>query len=125
MLRVILAVLGGYAAMFVLIMLMNVALYFAFPDLFQEDAATYTGPDWILYLEAAASLMFAAVGGYVCKWIGRQRAVWTLVGLMVVLGVLTVVLEASQKPMWSIVATVVAGPIGALVGAAARKEPAS
>lgn len=124
MIRSILAVLGGYATLVV-----GVGAFFAIlmafvPGLSETDpGAPFDGPAWVLGAELAASLVVALVGGYVCAWIAGRGEVGhgaALAGFMLVMGLVSVILEAGLKPLWSSVAVAVLPAGSVLVGAWVR-----
>lgn len=117
MLRTIVAVLAAYAVLVACALLMVGAFLWLWPEAFSPDMnKPYAGPEFILYLEIALSLLFAVLAGAVAAAIGGRRAAWALAAVMLVLGAVTIISERGMKPMWSILAATAVGPVGALAG---------
>jgi hypothetical protein len=123
MVRSILAVIAGYLAMFI-----GVSIFFAFVmgiglGGMPQDPASFKPPTWLYVLELVWSPIAAIAGGYVCAWIARNRPmrhVLVLVALSAVLGIISAVVEAGMKPLWSSLAVVVLGIAGLLIGGRLR-----
>ncbi len=102
MLRNILAAIAGYIVMaLVLFAAMTVSwMGFGVDGAFQPGSWEVTG-GWIA-VSIVVGLVAAVVGGYTCKWIGRtERAVQILLGIVVVLGLLTIVSEMAIEKVAS------------------------
>lgn len=87
------------------------------------EPGPYEGPASFLYAEVAIGLASAIAGGYVCAWVAPRRPMRhaaVLIGLLVVFGGLSVVLEAGLKPLWSALAMPVVGAAGVWLGARLR-----
>jgi hypothetical protein len=112
--RSILAVIAGYAALVLGVGVFLAFLMFSFPGAFPSEPGPYTGPAWILLLELAFSGLVA----------GRAelKHALVLVGLMTVLGVVSALFEAGLKPLWSSLAMPVVGGLGVLMGAKLRQR---
>lgn len=80
-------------------------------------------PAWLLWVELASSPLIAALGGYVCVWIARRRPLQhaiALVAVIMLMGAVSVVTDAGEKPLWSSIALPVLACVGALLGARLR-----
>lgn len=105
--RSALAVAGGY-----LTMMIGVTTFFSFVVFVllggvPGDPASFRAPSWLYALELVVSAILAALGGYVCAWIARRREMrhaLALVGLMAVMGIISLITEAGLKPLWSSIA---------------------
>lgn len=143
--RVIGSVVAGYVAMFVTVFLLFTAAWFALgadgafmPATFQTTAL------WIA-LSVFISLAAAVDGGYVAAVVSKSdaRALWGLVGLVVVLGLLFALpvlnqadtpaaargatvtmaeaMQQARQPVWIALANPVIGAVGAIVGFRLRR----
>jgi hypothetical protein len=120
MLRSALAVLAGYLTMVVAVTGALGFLFLVFHDVFPQTPGPYTGPTYVLVLELVVALLAAICGGYVCALVARQRPLHhaaALGGLMLALGVVSIIGEAGMKPMWSTLSIVLASPLAAMSGA--------
>lgn len=152
MLRSVLAVLAGYAAMFVLVFVAMTAAYFALgPDRAFRPRVYEVSVLWIA-VWAVISLGAAVAGGWVAARVARNKvAPGALAGVVLALGLVssiatlnaappenpvrepgTPLLEAmsnARAPAWNAFLTPVLGAVGVLAGAAlagpARPKPAS
>lgn len=123
-LRSIGAVLGGYAAMIILVGATLAFLQFAFADAFPKEPGPYTGPTFVLVLELLFGLLAAIGGGYVCAWLApsaEHKHVYALMGLLAVMGIASAVGEAGLKPAWSSYAMPVVGVLGLYGGLLLRR----
>lgn len=123
--RSILAVVAGYVAMFVGVAVGLTLLLLAFSDAFPSEPGPYDGPAFVLVLELLMSWAAAVGGGYVCGWVagGREtKHALALGAVMLVLGVISAVVEAGLKPMWSSVALGTLSPVFVVVGAGIRRR---
>ena len=123
--RSILAVIAGYAALVLGVGVFLAFLLFLFPGAFPSEPGPYTGPAWILLLELAFSGLVAIGGGYLCGLVaGRAelKHALVLVGLMTVLGLVSAMFEAGLKPLWSSLAMPVVGGLGVILGAKLRQR---
>lgn len=129
MLRSILAVLGGYVTLIIGVTAFFAILLFTNPEMRQMDpTAPFDGPAWILWAELGVSGVVALFGGYVAAWIaGRQELAHgaALAGLMLVLGLVSVIGESGSKPLWSSVAVATLPAAVAVLGAALRARVAA
>jgi hypothetical protein len=67
--------------------------------------------------------ILAGLGGYVCAWIARRRQLRhavVLVGVMLVMGIVTLFVDDGVKPLWSTIAVIVLGAAAVPVGARVR-----
>lgn len=123
MLRTFVAVLAAYAVLVVCTLLMVGSFLLLWPEAFSPDMSKpYAGPEFILYLETLLSLLFAVLAGVVATAIGGRRAAFVLVGVMLVLGIVTILGEQGMKPLWSILAATAMGPVGAMAGSRLRRD---
>ena len=123
--RSILAVIAGYLAMFIGVAIGLAILLAAFPDAFPDQPGPYDGPTYVLVLEIVMSLIAALGGGYACAFVARRKELHhagVLVGLMIVLGIVSVIGEAGLKPLWSSLAILVLPPAAVLYGAVLRRR---
>lgn len=123
--RSIVAVVAGYLAMFIGVAIGLAILLASFPDAFPDQPGPYDGPTFVLVLEIVMSLLAALAGGYACGYVARSKEVQhaaVLVGLMAVLGVVSLIGEAGLKPLWSSLAILVLPPAAVLYGAVLRRR---
>ena len=119
MVRSILAVVAGYLVMF-----LGVSLFFVFAMAvgfgeMPRDPAAFQPPAWLYVAEVVFGTLAALGGGYVCVWVARrrqQRHLLVLAAVIVVLGVVSAFAESGLKPLWSSIAVVVTGALGAVAG---------
>ncbi|MCB9764240.1 MAG: hypothetical protein H6739_30995 [Alphaproteobacteria bacterium] len=123
MLRSVGAVLGGYATMVVGVLAMTLVLYAVYGEALLEAGPEMEGYTGLLIGEIAAGFAFAIGGGWVTARLSRSRP-WAhiggLIGLMLALGLLTFLGEQGMKPAWSILGTILSGPLGVLLGGGLR-----
>jgi hypothetical protein len=120
MLRSVLAVLAGYLTMVVAVTGTLGFLFLVLNDAFPQTPGPYTGPAYVLVIELFVALLAATCGGYVCALVARRKPLHhaaALVGLMLVLGAVSLVGEAGLKPLWSTLSIVLLSPLGVLAGA--------
>lgn len=120
MLRSALAVLAGYLTMVVAVTGALGFLFLVFHDAFPQTPGPYTGPAYVLVLELVVALLAAICGGYVCALVARRKPLHhaaALAGLMLALGVVSILGEAGMKPLWSTLSIVLASPLAAISGA--------
>jgi hypothetical protein len=119
-----LAVIGGY-----LTMVLGVTTFFTFVTVvllgrkMGEPPKPSEAPAWLYVVELVATPILAGLGGYVCAWIAQRkqmRHALVLVGVMLVMGVISIFTEAGLKPLWSSIAIVVLGAAGVPLGARMR-----
>jgi hypothetical protein len=125
MIRSVLAVLAGY-----LVNIVGVSTFFALvlalglPRMpAKPDPATFHPPAWFYAAELVSTPIIALGGGYICAWLARKKEVahgLALGGLMLVLGIVSIVVEIGMKPLWSSAGVVVLGILGVLGGARLR-----
>lgn len=123
MIRSILSILGGFFTMAVSVSSLIALLMVIARDQFPETPGPYTGASWVLVVEIFFSLLAALAGGYVCAWIAKRNLVKhaaVLAGIIVCLGVVSVIGEQGMKPLWSSIMVSLMGPIGVLAGARFR-----
>lgn len=142
--RVFVAPIVGYIVMVIVVMLGIAAVWFSMGASFAFDGNTVNASlGWTLAM-LVAGLIAAIVGGMVASMIGgwqyAAKAVMGLAGLILVMGLLTIVLQSmaeptpvpadfnvadlsftdagkySRSPMWYNFAIVVVGIVGTLVG---------
>jgi hypothetical protein len=125
MFRSIVAVVAGYLATFIgvstFFALVLAAAFGGMPA--PADAARFTPPAWLLWVELGVSPIIAVAGGYVCAWIARKQELrhgLALAGLMLLMGAISVGTEAGLKPLWSSIAVAALGVAGVLAGARLR-----
>ncbi len=135
--RAILGVILGYVAMVVVLFAVFTALYLFVLKGGSFKPGSYEVSDTWAYASIGVSLAAAAVGGLVCRKVGRTRgAVLSLIVLMVLMGGLSIMmelkkpdpgprtgevanLEAMQKarvPMWLTLLQPVIGIVGVAAG---------
>jgi hypothetical protein len=127
MLRSAIAIVAGY-----LTMLIGVMAFFAFVVFVAfggppGDPKTFEPPAWLVALELVVTPILAGLGGYVCAWIARRKPMQhalVLVGVMVVLGVFSVITDRGAKPLWSSIAVPALGCLAVPVGARVRRAHA-
>jgi hypothetical protein len=123
MLRSALAVVAGY-----LTMMIGVTTFFAFVMMVilggrPDDPKSFHAPAWLYVLELVVTPVLAGLGGYVCAWIARRkqlRHALVLVGVMIAMGIVTLVTEDGLKPLWSTLAVIVLGAAAVPLGARVR-----
>lgn len=121
--RSALAIVAGY-----LTMMLGVTTFFAFVIMVllggrPGNPKSFDAPTWLYVLELVVTPILAAAGGYVCAWIARRhqmRHALVLVGVVLALGVVSIVQEAGMKPLWSSIAVVVLGAAAVPIGARVR-----
>jgi hypothetical protein len=122
-LRSVLAVIAGY-----LTMMIGVTTFFAFVVMVilggrPGDPKSFHAPAWLFVLELVVTPVLAGLGGYVCAWIARRqqmRHALALVGVMLVMGIVTLVTDDGLKPLWSTIAVIVLGMLAVPIGARVR-----
>jgi cytosine/uracil/thiamine/allantoin permease len=147
MLRSILAVIAGYAAMFVIVFLTMSAAFFAVgPDRAFRPGGYQVTPLWIA-IWAVISVGAGVAGGWTTARIARNRAaVGALAGIVLVLGLatgfatlntpppeaargpdtpLTDAMTNARAPAWNAFLTPVIGVVGVIAGAALAGLPRS
>jgi hypothetical protein len=123
MLRSALAVIAGY-----LTMMIGVTTFFAFVVIVllggkPGDPKSFHAPAWLYVLELVVTPVLAGLGGYVCAWIARGRQLrhaLVLVGVMLVMGAVTLATEDGLKPLWSTIAVIALGAAAVPIGARLR-----
>ena len=121
--RSILAILAGYLTMLVGV---SGALAFAAVVLLGEiptEPKPFDGPAYFLWVELLISLLAAIAGGYVCALVAKdaeRKHIAVLIGLMLVLSVVSIAVEAGLKPRWSSIAVPLAGILGVWLGGRLR-----
>jgi hypothetical protein len=123
--RSILSVVAGYLTCVIGVGIGLAFLLFAFPDAFPREPGPYEGPRFVLLLELAMSAVVAVAGGYVCGLVARRaeaRHGLYLLGLMLVLGVVSALVEAGLKPLWSSLSIPIVGAVGVYLGAKLRQR---
>ena len=116
MLRSILAVLVGYLAISILVMLLFMLLSTLSPDLFATPGVL--PPILAVTLILAYSFVAAIVGGFVTATIAQRseaKHVWVLMGFMLVMGVVSI-RQYSSQPLWYSLVLLLLGPLGAYLG---------
>jgi hypothetical protein len=119
-LRTVLAILGGYAAMVTLVVLFMGALKKFGPSSNPIDgspAATY------LILNIGYSFIAAAVGGYVAAWVAGRLPVQHGIGLggfVLVMSVVSALEHGNRQPRWYQVTLAVFIPLAIVLGAWVR-----
>src|SRR5687767_671654 len=98
MLRAIVAVVVGYATMFVFIFTTFTATYFAMGTDGAFQAGSYEVSRTWLVISFVLGLLGSVAGGFVCAWIGRR---WTpalvLAGLCLVIGLVLAIPAALES----------------------------
>ncbi len=118
--RSVLAIFAGYLTMLVVVTGSIGFLFLIAFDAFPTEPGPYQGPSYVLWLELAFSGVAAVAGGYVCAHVARGRPLRhaaILIAVALVLGVVSAVLEAGLKPLWSSVAIPAVAPLGIWLGA--------
>jgi hypothetical protein len=103
MLRSILAVLGGWAVVGVLVVCTDFALMAMFPDQYKEGVVP---PDHLAGISLATSTLWSVVGGWVCALIAVRKPWHHLVALMVwgeILGIATAFYYWGKMQSWYLV----------------------
>lgn len=123
MLRSILAVVAGYATLFVLATAATVALAFIVPELAAETPEA-SPPAWYIAFNLAYSALFAVVAGYVTATLARReelRHAAALAALILLLGVPYIfIMRGGIQPLWYLVALPLFGAAGAVAGGALK-----
>jgi peptidoglycan/LPS O-acetylase OafA/YrhL len=112
--RIVLAVVCGYVLMAVIVVVANTAFGWLFTPQ-QRLAPTFVYMLAILTVGALA----AVAGGWVAAVLARVRshiAVYGLIALVVVLGLIDAVLPGTQQPVWYRLALIVIGASGVWIG---------
>jgi hypothetical protein len=123
MVRSILAVIGGYLVMAVLVVLTSVALGTLFPEAFPEPDSGLLPADGWFGLMLGLSFLYAFLGGYVTATIARRaemRHALALSAIVLALGLLSAVGEQEIAPRWFRVMTPLVGIPGVLLGSRMR-----
>jgi uncharacterized membrane protein YfcA len=147
MLRAILAVIAGYAAMFIVVALGLTLAYLALGPDWAYQAGTYDiTPRWGI-LMLAVGLLAAILGGVACALIAKRsrNPVFALIAAIVVLSALSAAYQLSQpapedttraendsvtdaankarQPLWTLIANPIIGAVGVFLGAALVGTP--
>ncbi|MBE7490194.1 MAG: hypothetical protein HS108_00310 [Planctomycetes bacterium] len=121
-LRIILGVIGGYAAMAALIMVWAfVVVVMIYPELAPVDGKPVYPPlDHPGFVaELPVNLVAGFLGGLVCALIagaGRKVSVAIMIGLMLAMSLPNLFLYGDVKPLWANIAAPILGITGVLAG---------
>jgi hypothetical protein len=117
--RIIAAVLAGYLAIGVLVVLTDQIFALAIPGF----AALTTPPLYYFIVVTSTDALYSVVGGYLCAVIARDAAAKATLGLMIfgeVAGVISTILGWRIQPHWFALALLVLFPLGVWIGSKLR-----
>lgn len=127
MIRSIVAVIAGFLASALTIMLITLTTVRFFTDVPLENrqaAAASLGTSWYLF-ELAYTLPVGVLGGYVTARLARRqgsRHALALAGVILLMGVASAVGSAGLKPLWHDVAVTLLGAGGCVLGGLLRER---
>lgn len=102
MIRSILAVLGGYLTSTVLVLITQAVIMMVFTEEMLSSAGLYPATAFLLIV-LFYSMVYAVAGGYVTAMIAKRaevRHAFVLGAFMLTLGVLTVLFQVRDLPIW-------------------------
>ena len=117
-----LAVILGYVTIVMGVMIGFAVLGKLTPDIFTGAPDQIAGSALIITL--IMSIVTAIPGGYGTASLSkekRKRNIHFLIGLLVILGIVTAILEGGIKPLWWHAGLLILGPCGVVAGARMKK----
>ena len=122
MLRSVLAVIGGFLTMAIVVMLLTGAIRMLSPSWFPADGAP-TGP--YLTTNVVYSFVAALAGGYVAAWIATRLPMQHAIALgtfVLVMSVMSARFYGARQPRWYQVLLAVVMPLAVVLGGYVRSR---
>jgi hypothetical protein len=120
MARLIAAVLAGYLAIGVLVVLTDQIFAAAIPGF----AAMTTPPLYYFIVVTSTDALYSVAGGYLCAVIAREAVAKATLGLMAfgeIVGIISTVVGWQIQPHWFALALLVLFPLGVWIGSKLRR----
>jgi hypothetical protein len=116
MLRSILAVLGGWASVGVLVVLTDLVLMALFPNEYKEGSMP---PAHLSGISLATSTLWSVAGGWICARIAARKPWHHLIALMVwgeIMGITSVFISWGKVQPWYLFGLLLLWPVAILAG---------